>query len=137
MPTYEYRCDNCGHELTVEQRITEPKLTKCPQCAEDKLVRLISGGNFILKGGGWYADLYHKPSGGGAAKSDASSGGSGSGGSSSGGSSSGGSGSGGSSSGGSGTASSGSGGSGAGGSGSGGSGAGGSGSGGSGSGTKS
>lgn len=61
MPTYEYRCDNCGHELTVEQRITEPKLTTCPQCAEEKLVRLISGGNFILKGGGWYADLYHKP----------------------------------------------------------------------------
>jgi len=61
MPTYEYRCDACGHELTIEQRITEPKLTVCPQCAEEKLVRLISGGNFILKGGGWYADLYHKP----------------------------------------------------------------------------
>ena len=61
MPTYEYRCDGCGHELTIEQRITEPKLTTCPKCAEEKLVRLISGGNFILKGGGWYADLYHKP----------------------------------------------------------------------------
>lgn len=70
MPTYEYRCDACGHELTVEQRITEPKLTTCPKCAEEKLVRLISGGNFILKGGGWYADLYHKPAG---SKSDASS----------------------------------------------------------------
>jgi putative FmdB family regulatory protein len=63
MPTYEYRCDACGHELTIEQRITEPKLTTCPQCAQEKLVRLISGGNFILKGGGWYADLYHKPAG--------------------------------------------------------------------------
>ena len=71
MPTYEYRCDNCGHELTVEQRITEPKLTTCPQCSEEKLVRLISGGNFILKGGGWYADLYHKPAGG-SAKSESS-----------------------------------------------------------------
>lgn len=67
MPTYEYKCDACGHELTIEQRITEPKLTTCPKCSEEKLVRLISGGNFILKGGGWYADLYHKPAG---AKSD-------------------------------------------------------------------
>jgi len=77
MPTYEYRCDACGHELTIEQRITEPKLTVCPQCAEEKLVRLISGGNFILKGGGWYADLYHKPAGSKSdSKSDSSSSGS-------------------------------------------------------------
>jgi putative FmdB family regulatory protein len=74
MPTYEYRCDACGHELTVEQRITEPKLTTCPQCAEEKLVRLISGGNFILKGGGWYADLYHKPAGSSSGSSGSSSG---------------------------------------------------------------
>ncbi|MBN8614826.1 MAG: zinc ribbon domain-containing protein [Deltaproteobacteria bacterium] len=78
MPTYEYRCDGCGHELTIEQRITEPKLTTCPKCSEEKLVRLISGGNFILKGGGWYADLYHKPAGaksegGSSSKSESSS----------------------------------------------------------------
>lgn len=64
MPTYEYRCDACGHEFTIEQRITEPRLTRCPSCDKDALVRLISGGNFILKGGGWYADLYHKPANG-------------------------------------------------------------------------
>ncbi len=63
MPTYEYRCEGCGNELTVEQRITDPKLELCPKCAEKKLVRLISGGTFILKGGGWYADLYSKPKG--------------------------------------------------------------------------
>lgn len=63
MPTYEYKCDACGKELEVEQRITAPKLEVCPACNESKLVRLISRGNFILKGGGWYADLYHKPQG--------------------------------------------------------------------------
>lgn len=63
MPTYEYKCDACGKELEIEQRITEPKLEVCPACNEHKLVRLISRGNFILKGGGWYADLYHKPQG--------------------------------------------------------------------------
>lgn len=72
MPTYEYRCDGCGHELTIEQRITEPKLELCPKCAEKKLVRLISGGTFILKGGGWYADLYSKPPGGGSSSGGSS-----------------------------------------------------------------
>jgi putative FmdB family regulatory protein len=58
MPTYEYRCDACGHEFEIEQRITADKLKKCPKCKKMKLVRLVGTGNFILKGGGWYADLY-------------------------------------------------------------------------------
>lgn len=33
----------------------------CPKCGEPKAKRLISGGNFLLKGDGWYKDLYHKP----------------------------------------------------------------------------
>ena len=72
MPTYEYKCDACGKELEIEQRITAPKLEICPACNEAKLVRLISRGNFILKGGGWYADLYSKPPGAGAGSSGAS-----------------------------------------------------------------
>lgn len=58
MPTYEYRCDACGNEFEIEQRITEDRLEKCPKCKKKKLVRLVGTGNFILKGGGWYADLY-------------------------------------------------------------------------------
>ena len=61
MPTYEYRCNNCGHELEASQKITEPALTLCPECQEDKLERLISGGNFVLKGGGWSKDNYGTP----------------------------------------------------------------------------
>lgn len=72
MPTYEYKCDACGKELEIEQRITAPKLEICPACNEAKLVRLISRGNFILKGGGWYADLYSKPPGAGAGSSGSS-----------------------------------------------------------------
>ncbi len=72
MPTYEYKCDACGKELEIEQRITAPKLEICPACNEAKLVRLISRGNFILKGGGWYADLYSKPPGAGASSSGSS-----------------------------------------------------------------
>ncbi|MGF1469095.1 MAG: FmdB family zinc ribbon protein [Sandaracinaceae bacterium] len=68
MPTYDYGCRSCGHEWELEQRISEDPVRKCPSCSKMKAQRLISGGNFILKGSGWYADLYHKPA---ATKSDA------------------------------------------------------------------
>jgi putative FmdB family regulatory protein len=61
MPTYEYGCEACGHGWELEQRISEDPVKKCPKCKKQKARRLISGANFILKGGGWYADLYHKP----------------------------------------------------------------------------
>ena len=58
MPWYEYRCNDCGHELTAEQRISEAPLLACPQCGVDALERLISNTSFALRGGGWYADGY-------------------------------------------------------------------------------
>ncbi len=58
MPTYEYACDNCQHQFERVQRITEDPIKKCPQCGKHKARRLITGGNFILKGGGWESDLY-------------------------------------------------------------------------------
>jgi putative FmdB family regulatory protein len=58
MPTYEYRCDACGSEWEIEQRITEDAIRDCPKCGKPKATRLVGAGNFILKGGGWYADLY-------------------------------------------------------------------------------
>lgn len=67
MPTYEYGCDACGNEWELEQRISADPVKKCPRCGKLKARRMISGGNFILKGSGWYADLYSssKPSSGG------------------------------------------------------------------------
>lgn len=58
MPTYEYDCPKCG---TFErfQSMTEEALKRCPTC-RSKVEKLISGGNFLLKGGGWYADGYEK-----------------------------------------------------------------------------
>jgi putative FmdB family regulatory protein len=75
MPTYDYSCDNCGHEFEREQRITEKPLRKCPKCGKDEARRMIGGGGFILKGGGWESDLYSGPSnrsGSGAKSSDSS-----------------------------------------------------------------
>jgi putative FmdB family regulatory protein len=68
MPTYEYRCSNCENLWEELQKISEPALDTCPKCHEKTAQRLISGGSFILKGGGWYADLYS--SSGGAKKSE-------------------------------------------------------------------
>jgi putative FmdB family regulatory protein len=66
MPTYEYACSACGHQWEQVQRIVEAPIEVCPKCATKAAHRLISGGtNFILKGGGWYSDLYSssKPKG--------------------------------------------------------------------------
>lgn len=57
MPIYEYRCEECGKELEVMQRITEDPLRACPSCG-GLLQRLVSNTSFILKGTGWYATDY-------------------------------------------------------------------------------
>jgi putative FmdB family regulatory protein len=70
MPTYEYACTSCNHEWEAEQSIKEAALTDCPSCAKATARRQISRGTgFILKGSGWYSDLYasssnKKPDGG-------------------------------------------------------------------------
>jgi putative FmdB family regulatory protein len=58
MPIYEYLCKGCGHEFEREQRITENPVRTCPKCKAKKVERLISQTSFVLKGGGWYSDLY-------------------------------------------------------------------------------
>jgi putative FmdB family regulatory protein len=65
MPTYEYGCSSCGKEWEEMQRITAPPTEVCPKCGKPTAHRLISAGtNFILKGGGWYSDLYSSANGG-------------------------------------------------------------------------
>ena len=54
MPIYEYRCENCGHELEAVQKISESPLVTCPECRADALKKRISAAGFRLKGGGWY-----------------------------------------------------------------------------------
>ncbi len=61
MPTYQYQCRNCGHELEEFQSITEPPLVHCPHCNNDTLVRIIgAGGGLIFKGSGFYLTDYKK-----------------------------------------------------------------------------
>jgi putative FmdB family regulatory protein len=58
MPIYEYLCDKCEREFEAEQRITEDPIRSCPHCRSRKVRRLISQTSFVLKGSGWYSDLY-------------------------------------------------------------------------------
>ena len=68
--TYEYACAECGHQWEAEQSIKDAPIKKCVACGKEKAKRLVSGGTgFLLKGGGWYADLYSSSSKSGATAS--------------------------------------------------------------------
>lgn len=54
MPIYEYRCDNCGHELEEMQKLSDSPLTDCPECKTSSLKKMVSAAGFRLKGSGWY-----------------------------------------------------------------------------------
>lgn len=73
MPTYEYRCQSCAHELEAFQSIKDAPLRGCPACGMDSLERLISATSFQLKGGGWYKDLYSSAKKSDSSKTDKSS----------------------------------------------------------------
>jgi putative FmdB family regulatory protein len=58
MPTYEYRCQNCGHQFEELQKITDDPIDTCPKCS-GKVERLIFGGTgLIFKGSGFYITDY-------------------------------------------------------------------------------
>jgi putative FmdB family regulatory protein len=52
MPVYGYRCSR-GHHFEVQQRITEPPLTQCPECGAP-VTRVFYPVGIIFKGGGFY-----------------------------------------------------------------------------------
>ena len=54
MPTYEYKCRECGHELEVVQSFTDDALTKCPSCRKKALRKVFSAPGVTFKGSGFY-----------------------------------------------------------------------------------
>jgi putative FmdB family regulatory protein len=63
MPTYEYVCKDCGHELEAFQSIKADPLSDCPECEQPALKRKIGAGSaLIFKGSGFYCtDYKEKP----------------------------------------------------------------------------
>ncbi len=58
MPTYDYRCETCGHTFEAFQKISDNPLEVCPSCGR-KVKRLISGGSgIVFKGSGFYVNDY-------------------------------------------------------------------------------
>src|SRR5215831_8325406 len=53
MPTYEYRCKTCGHELEAVQAFSDDPLTACPACGGD-LRKKFSAVGISFKGSGFY-----------------------------------------------------------------------------------
>ena len=75
MPTYDYRCDACGHSFEEFQSFSEEPLKKCPVCNKKKLVRLFgTGAGVIFKGSGFYETDYRSASYKQAAKAEQDSG---------------------------------------------------------------
>jgi putative FmdB family regulatory protein len=72
MPTYEYRCQKCGHQFEEIQGIKAEPLARCPQKGcRGKVKRLIStGGGLLFKGSGFYATDYRSEGYKSAAKAD-------------------------------------------------------------------
>lgn len=62
MPTYDYRCKACSHELDMFQSMSERPKRKCPACGKNQLERLIGmGGGLLFKGqGAWQTDYRSK-----------------------------------------------------------------------------
>jgi putative FmdB family regulatory protein len=63
MPTYDYICDQCGHEFEAFESIKADPQTVCPECTQPKLRRKIGAGAAILfKGSGFYQTDYRSES---------------------------------------------------------------------------
>ncbi len=54
MPIYEYKCQECSHQLEAIQKFSDDALTECPKCGKQALKKMISASAFHLKGTGWY-----------------------------------------------------------------------------------
>ncbi len=54
MPTYQYRCTECGRELEVVQKFTDPALTHCEAC-QGTLRKVYNPVGVVFKGSGFYA----------------------------------------------------------------------------------
>jgi len=53
VPTYQYRCADCGEELEIKQSFSDAALTECPACGGD-LRKVFGAAGVVFKGSGFY-----------------------------------------------------------------------------------
>lgn len=62
MPTYDYKCTECGNTFELFQQMSEEPIKNCPKC-NGKVKRLIGmGAGTIFKGSGFYQTDYKNKS---------------------------------------------------------------------------
>jgi putative FmdB family regulatory protein len=54
MPIYAYKCESCGHQQDVLQKMSDRPLDTCPACGAATFVKQVTAAGFQLKGSGWY-----------------------------------------------------------------------------------
>ena len=72
MPTYEYRCKECGEHLEVVQAFTDDPLTECPACG-GPLRKVFDNIGITFKGSGFYKTDSRKSSSSSSKSSESSS----------------------------------------------------------------
>jgi putative FmdB family regulatory protein len=73
VPTYQYACTECGHDLEAVQSFTDDALTECPVC-HGRLRKVFGAVGIVFKGSGFYRnDSRDKKAGDTPAKVDAKS----------------------------------------------------------------
>lgn len=72
MPTYEYRCKDCGEPLEVVQAFTDDPLTECPSCGGN-LKKVFNSVGIAFKGSGFYKNDSRSSSSPGSSSSGSSS----------------------------------------------------------------
>jgi putative FmdB family regulatory protein len=72
MPTYDYECQDCGHQFEAKQSMKDPHLTECPkpECKGHVKRKIGLGSGLIFKGSGFYITDYRSDSYKAAAKAD-------------------------------------------------------------------
>jgi putative FmdB family regulatory protein len=53
MPTYEYACNDCGHNFEIVQSFSDDALTSCPECG-GQLRKVFGSVGIVFKGSGFY-----------------------------------------------------------------------------------
>lgn len=54
MPTYHYRCKNCGYDFTEQQSFSDAPITVCPQCGLERVRKVYAAPSIEFKGSGFY-----------------------------------------------------------------------------------
>jgi putative FmdB family regulatory protein len=63
MPTYEYRCPQCGNDFEKFQKMSDEPVAECPACGTQAQRRISAGAGLVFKGSGFYITDYQRGEG--------------------------------------------------------------------------